>query len=458
MRARPAAAGVALLAGLALAACERSASPAGARPPNVVLITIDTLRADHLGTYGYFRDTSPNIDRLAGQSIVFERCLVPAAVTLPSHLSLLTSTHPLEHGVLGNIKQGAEGFAVSERLKSFASSVGEHGYARAAFVSATPLKPWSGIDRGFEHFDAPAGHTRSADRTTAAAIAWLDARPRDPFFLWVHYFDPHSPYAPPSGFSSPFVADAALDAFLSQRRVPPVAYTYKHEPVATREEANAYDGEILFTDREVGRLVEALRRHDLLESSALVLVGDHGEGIGQHDVVHHGDVWDEQLRVPLLMRVPGQAPRRVAKLMSILDVFPTLLAMVEIPGAQAYLEQASGRDVFGPGTDDRRLLAQNSLGWEQAGFDVVFSLTGERWKYIRSQGGDERLFDRTRDPHELHDVSALHPDVAGRFAAEIVRRRAQLEERGRHLRAGRGEPLDPAVVEELRALGYVRDP
>jgi arylsulfatase A-like enzyme len=453
---RACAAALALLGALATPGC--GAPTDAPAPPNVVLVTLDTLRADHLGLYGYFRDTSPNLDRLAAESIVFERCLAPAAVTLPSHLSLLTATHPLEHGVFGNLAHGARSFAVSPRLRSFAEFLGEQGYARAAFVSAAPLKQWSGIQRGFDPYDVPSGRTRRADETTTRAIAWLARPAPEPFLLWIHYFDPHHPYEPPPGFAERFAADAAAaERHLAELRVPLLAHTTRGDPVHTREALDAYDGEVLFTDREIGRLLEALRARDLLERSALVVVGDHGEGLGQHGVTWHGGVWDEHLRVPLLMRVPGQAPRRVEALASIEDVLPTLLAMLEIPSAEEFLAQASGVDALAAGTGERSLLAQSSLRVEREGHERSYALTTRRWKLIAAPGDEPQLYDHERDPHELEGVADAHPDVVRALAAELERRVAELERRGRGLRSESQPPLDPAAVEELRALGYVEE-
>ena len=191
-----AAARIALACALALCACGREA-PA----PNLVFVTLDTTRADHLGLYGYFRDTSPALDAFGSQAIVFERFIVPMATTLPTHASLFTATQPLEHGVLANSTQGGSRFVPSTHLRSLAEVAGAAGWRTAGFVSSAVLKRGSGIETGFDAFDEPEGEQRNAEATTRTALAWLESTPRGPFLLWVHYFDAHWPYAPPPAYA-----------------------------------------------------------------------------------------------------------------------------------------------------------------------------------------------------------------------------------------------------------------
>ncbi|HJS75544.1 MAG TPA: sulfatase-like hydrolase/transferase, partial [Vicinamibacteria bacterium] len=175
--------------------------------PNLVIVSIDTLRADRLGLYGYFRETTPFLDSLAKESLVFERCLAPMAVTFPSHLSLFTGAYPEETGAFANARVGGLAFVPTARLRSLAQVLREGGYRTAAFVGATPLKRHTGIDAGFEHFDEPAAGQRRAGATNKRVLSWLAARDDGPFFLWVHYFDPHKPYDAPEPFRSKFEED-----------------------------------------------------------------------------------------------------------------------------------------------------------------------------------------------------------------------------------------------------------
>ena len=428
-------------------------------PPNLVWITIDTLRADRLGCYGYIRETSPRIDALAAESLLFERAWTPMATTLPSHLSALTATYPLEHGVLGNVSSGSHGFLPSEGLRSLAEVLQENGYDTAGFVSATPLKTWSGIDRGFTHYDDPGEENmRSAGETNDRVLAWLAARDDEPFFLWVHYFDPHAPYEAPAPFADAFGREGdTLDAYLSERAFAEVSLTPRDVEVNTREANDAYDGEVLYTDSEVGHLLDALAERGAMGRTAIVLNGDHGEGLGQHAWPRHGGFWAEHLAIPLLIRAPGIAGRRVATPISLVDVFPTLLGQVTLPGAERFLSGATGIDVLAAPPTERLLFSQTSKRLERFGGEEAHALTGTRWKYVQSEDGRQRLFDLQEDPFELNDVSAEHPDVVRNLAAELRAAIERFVTRAAELGPGGETSLAPELIEELRALGYLGD-
>jgi arylsulfatase A-like enzyme len=440
---------LALLLGLAAAACgEPGADPA---LPDLVLVTLDTTRADHLVPYGYPRPTSPRLAELAAESLVFERYVVPMATTLPSHVSLFTMTEPDEHGIVANLGYR---FAASAELVPFAGYAASLGMQTAAFVSAAPLKRSSGIDAGFARFDEPAGEERRADETTDAALAWLAARPAEaPIFLWVHYFDPHSPYRPPPGFVERVAAPERVREELAARGVPELLPGPPGSAVSAAESATRYDAEIAFMDEQLGRLLGALRAGPRWGRSVVVVAGDHGESLGQHGVLAHGRVWHEQLRAPLLLRVPGEAPRRVGALLSAADVLPTLLALVPLPGAEAFLAAGSGRNALLGDPGERGVLSRSTEKWKlRSGEPVLRALTTPRWKYIRSDDGSEALYDLEADPHELQDVAARHRDVTDSLAARLARELAALRKRQG---AAAGEPVDPTRLEELRALGYL---
>lgn len=268
-----------LLASSSLAMLCGCVSNAPVRSPNIVLITIDTLRADRLGAYRYFRDTSPVLDALAEESIVFERCIAPIATTYPSHLSLLTSTYPHETGAVANAGAGGAPFVPTPHLRSLAQLLSESGYQTAAFVSAAPLKSFSGIDAGFDVFDEPEPRTRPAEETNARVFEWLEARGEAPSFLWVHYFEPHSPYQPPEPLDKKFRPDDELRSYLTERDFQPV-YRAGTLPVHVN---SRYDGEVRQADQQVGLLLDALRSEPEIWNHTIVIVlGDHGEGLGQH--------------------------------------------------------------------------------------------------------------------------------------------------------------------------------
>ncbi len=459
---------LALVLSLLLPACgdrdPSSETARAGRPPDVVLITLDTTRADHLPTYGYFRDTAPAFDELAGESIVFERLIVPMATTLPTHLSILTGTHPLEHGVLANSTQGGKRFVPSPELRSFAELSRRAGYRTGGFVSAAPLKKGSGAESGFDAFDQPRGRQRDGADTTSAAIAWLAADDGRPVFLWLHLYDAHYPFEPPEALRGRYRTDARLEAFIAERRI---ARSSMRPLVGQREEAresiNRYDEEIRHADAQMARLLDALRARDRWDRTVVVVAGDHGEGLSQHGLAAHGSTWNEQLHAPLLMRVPGQSPRRVATPISALDILPTLAGLIELPQSDSLLAQSSGRDVLAPDFERGPIFSQDTGRERSEGVPFRQTLTLDRWKYFRIVHRDgqvtEELYDLEADPFELEDVAREHPDVTRRLAEHFDAELATLAARGRELRGEAADTRDedPQILEQLKALGYVVD-
>ena len=264
---------------------------------NIIVITIDTLRADHLGCYGYFRDTSPNIDQFAQDAVLFENAFTTMSTTLPAHLSLMTSTYPPAHGVKGNMDIWKRPFAGSDGITTLAQAMQLLGHETAAFVSATPLKPHSGIQVGFDTYDVPNRTERRAAATNRQVFDWLDQTREKPFFLWIHYFDPHAPYRPPSPYKASFATDPRQQEYLSSIDVSLAKFPRLH---ATH---NAYDGEIRYTDQHIRNLVDRVREQGLWENSTIVLTADHGEALGQHAWLDHGRIYNEQLHIPLLIKL-----------------------------------------------------------------------------------------------------------------------------------------------------------
>ena len=454
MLARTCLAPLALLA--LLAACGEPPRPA---LPNLLIVTLDTTRADHLGSYGYFRDTTPTLDALARESIVFDAAITPMATTLPSHVSLFTGTAPQEHGVLANETQGGQRFVPAAGLRPVAEVAAELGYRTAAFVSAAPLKRDSGIAAGFASFDEPADEHRLGGETVAAAVAWL-AGATPPFLLWVHLYDAHWPYGVPPPYAGHYRTDADLEREIALRRIPDRAL---RPLVGTVDDAratiNAYDAAIRYQDAQLGRLLDALREAGHWDDTAILVIGDHGEGLCQHGEAGHGSTWAEQLHVPLLMRVPGEAPRRLAAQVSVMDALPTFLALVAAPGLELPPGQPSGRDALAAGALPRPILSQDT--GRERGAPQRVALSAGRWKYFRIEELDGRvhdaLYDLETDPFELADVAARHPDrvLALRRLAEAEL--AAQNARGEALRSGRPpetRPLDPEIAKQLQALGY----
>lgn len=441
---------------------EPPAQPPPGELPNVVIVTLDTTRADHLGLYGYFRDTSPRLDAFAAEAIVFDDALAPMATTLPMHTSLLTATQPLEHGVLANLGHGGTRFVPSPALRSFASVAGEAGYATGAFVSAAPLKRGSGIEQGFETFDEPAGEAtaRKGDRTVDAALGWL-ASVSAPFVLWVHTYDAHWPFLVPEDQAHRFDRQPELESWMRERQFAESSIREGVGPENAAETLEFYDTALRFQDAQLGRLLDALASREDWARTAVVIVADHGEGLSQHGYAAHGRTWHEHLHIPLVMRIPGQPHQRVSVPVSVVDVLPTLIPRLEAPAFEPFLEQASGRDVLAYHVDPHPVLSQDT-GRVRDRPDYRFALTTPHWKYVRGYDGEravsEQLYDRKRDPYELSDLAAERPEVTGPLRSTLETAITTQRARGESLRAGEtpAPPVaDAALRAQLCALGYV---
>ena len=460
-----------LVAGVFAVACGSATNETATRPPNIVLVTFDTTRADHLGAYGYFRNTSPAFDAFAEESVLFERLIVPMATTLPSHLSILTSSHPLEHGVLANTTQGGARFVPAPGLTSFAVSAREAGYATGAFVSAAPLKKGSGIEVGFDTFDQPQDKNRVGESTAQAAVDWLSSLDREqPYFLWVHFYDAHFPFEAPRPYAGTFSSDTDLEVFIQERNI----HASAERPLVglvddARRAANSYDDELLYQDAQFAVVLEAVRDHAGeagWNRTAVIVTGDHGEGLCQHGEAAHGSTWDEQLNAPLAIRVPGETPRRDRTLLTSSDILPTALSMLgrsgvsKVPAFGDYLESAIGNDVLSGDFANEPVLSQDT--GRTRGVPFKYALTNGDFKYFRIENADgsvdEQLYDLGVDPYELRDVSdtlgEMLEDMRNRMQRSIDERLA----RGAKLRGDAdavAPETDPGLIVELCALGYI---
>lgn len=459
-------AGVAAIWGLAaLAASACSGSGHAPAPASVVLVTIDTLRADHLGFAGYPRDTSPNLDRLARESTWFPRCYSVSATTGASHASLFTSRYPYAHGVLANRQELPD-------LPSLMSALRARGYLAAAFVSSVVVGRQFGAQRQFDHFDddmrgaeatRPERAERAAGETVSAALRFLDTRPRErPLFLWLHLIDPHGPYLPPED----------PDRFLGDRRVAPVSMLLplgtwdwpvgevpRYQILDGRREADfyaaRYDAEIRYADSALGRFFGAMEGLGLGGDTLLAVTADHGETLAdpaRRRYFTHGVVtYEEVARVPLIVRARAGQPRVQAardRVASLLDVAPTLLDLLGVEAPPGF----QGRSLLRPSPDaDPPVFTLGAYGSEllEKRIGTQFSLRRGGWTYIlNSADGREELYDRNADPHEARDAARAEPQ--------------RLEALRRELRAFLDRPTTPAAPvkntpgaeDRLRSLGY----
>ncbi len=435
-----------------------------ARPPDptsLIVVTIDTLRADHLGSYGYFRDTSPQLDRFAAEGVLFESVFAPMATTLPTHTSLLTGLFPLEHQVLANLTVTGRPFVWKPGMRTIAQFAREAGFTTAAFVSATPLKRHSGLATGFDVYDEPRGRERPAGRTLEAATRWLARTPERPIFLWVHFFDPHRPFEPPPEHAI-FATDAELEEHLAERRIPPSTFVdgRLHE---TRGDMNLYDGEIHYVDDRLGALFETLREEGLYDRSVIVVTADHGEGLNQHGWHTHGGTHAEQLHVPLVIRFPEaewNRPSRFRGLVSTVDILPTALARVDAGLAGRFAAQASGTDVLAEGFRSRPLLSRRTGRPGRDGSGPLYALTTPEWRLLHELYEGDQLFDRSRDSFEIDDRAAAQPEIVEALRREAAALIGAQTRRAASLGAGdtaASAPLDPELLRELEALGYVTE-
>jgi arylsulfatase A-like enzyme/Flp pilus assembly protein TadD len=414
-----------LTAALLLAASTAFAAPAVA--PNVVVITIDTLRADHVGCYGYKQIHTPNIDALAADGSRFERAYTAVPVTLPSHTVMFTGTYP--------VLSGMHDFAANKlnsTQPTLASVLKEHGYATAAVIGSAVLDSRFGLNRGFDfyydHFDfnrLQESNLEEMERpgnvVADLTLDWLSKNHTKKFFLWMHLYDPHYPYRPP----------------------PPYDAEYKDRP---------YDGEIAFADAQVGRLIRFLKSQGLYSNTLIVLSGDHGESLGEHGEKTHGFfIYNATLHVPFIIHLPGAtSPMVVSDLVSLADLMPTVLTTLKIDVPA----QVQGRNLLSviktkERDEARSLYAETFLPRLHFNWSELRGVESANYHFIDAPKPE--LYDLTKDPGETQnlypDKKAVGEEMRARLTALIKQYSA-----GQELAEKTG--LDPALMERLKSLGY----
>ena len=481
-----------LLLPLLIAACGEPQAEVGeiSGRPDIVLVTVDTLRADHLGCYGYFRETSPALDALSEESVLFERCISPMATTLPSHLSLFTGLWPHQPGYVATTGAVVSPFTPSAGRQPISSVLARAGYTTAAFVSGPTVSKPTGIHAGFDHFDeheAKSARTfeersRPAAETVSRAVSWLrEAAPTDaPVFMWVHIWDPHEPNIPDSAHEI-FEADEQLDELLLQRRVD-VEQLQELDAVQLRRLLDAefakraprdsdserlevdeallrslydrYDADVLATDEAVATLLGALRETGRWEETLFCFTSDHGQSLGQHAWLEHGTITRENVHVPLLIRFPGDAvtqPRSISRTVSLVDVFPTILARLELDSSAEFYSQAAGLDALNPSFDRPFVLSQRSVRPTRWGAELRFALSDGRYRWYHIPGGGEELYDLEADPGELNDLAEGDPTRCSSFRDTL---QAVLTDRAYTLPEGSPDDASRLFLEQLEAFGY----
>ncbi len=416
---------------------ETPRSAAGALPRgvsasdlNLLIITLDTTRADRLGAYGWPRSVTPTLDRFAAEGVLFEHAVAPAPLTLPSHSSLFTSKFPPAHAVRDN-----GGFFLDERETTLAERLKARGLKTGGFVGAYVLDRHWGIAQGFDtyydnfdlaKFDTPSlgDVERPANDVTDHALQWLQSAADSRFFGWVHYYDAHSPYAPP-------------------------------EPWRTQFADRPYLGEIAFVDSQIARLRQFLEDRRLLDRTIIVVIGDHGESLGDHDEATHGFfLYESVLHVPLIVRAPydGIRARRVADLVRSVDVVPTVLDLMGLPPADKSdgVEGQSVVPLMTGAVRDLGLAAYAEAVYPRYhyGWSDLRSLTSGRFKFIEAPRPE--LYDLEQDPRETRNLYGERQALADRMAAVL-----RSMEAGASRDARPAADVDADARARLAALGYV---
>lgn len=401
------------------AACSRRPTVFPRAP--IVLISIDTLRADHLPAYGYRGVETPNLEALRGDSLVFENALTHVPLTLPSHASLLTGLLPFEHGVRDNL-----GYRLSKDHVTLATFLRGRGYATGGAISAVVLDHGSGIAEGFDFYDdaveirdvqEPMGHVqRSGWQTEKLLEEWIERQPGGkPFFAFLHLYEPHTPYDPP-------------------------------EPFKSRYRSRPYDGEIAAADAIVGRFIDYLKRKGIYDRALIVLLSDHGEGLGEHSEDEHGILlYRSTIWVPLFLKLPGSADagRRVPEPAQIDDVFPTVCSVLGEKGPRG-LSGVSLWALAHEKQSPRRVYSETLYPRFHFGWSDLASLTDDRYEYIEAPRPE--LYDWRADPGETRDLSAGLPPAFRSMRIELGRMSRTLQAPG---------AADPDTIKKLASLGYI---
>jgi arylsulfatase A-like enzyme len=424
---------------------------------NVLLVTLDTTRRDHLSCYGGDPGATPHMDALAADGVRFDMAISTSAATPISHATILTGLNPYQHGV--RVMYAEDGYRLPDSVPTLSTILGGEAWQTGAFLSSFTVSSFYGFDRGFEEFDeglaVPADEAfarmpngfwdwpldrnqRRSDETTDRAIAWIGGAER-PFFAWVHYWDPHdTEILPPPEIVSRFVSSNQTRP--EQRRA-------------------AYLAEVHYMDMQFGRLLEALKEQGLYDETIVVVVGDHGEGLGDHGWWYHRILYQEQIHVPLIIRVPGW-PRGVAvgDLVSTTDIAPTVLEVLGLPAPS----NTAGRSLSGLAhgePEEPRVAYADAINL----FDLNATIVARRpddalvycamnggWKLIHrpTLAGKDELYHVSDDPRE--QVNLIHAEPARALA--LMR---ELQRFDGFVEKPFGEARDPEVLRRLRSLGYI---
>jgi len=457
-----------LLALCLVAAC----APEPERKPDILLVTLDTLRSDFVSAYGYPRKATPRLDALAAEGALFENHFTTIATTAPAHATLFTGLFAREHGLTKN------GQALSEELTALPELLQSEGYRTGASIGASILGSKHGFARGFDEFDEdfgesvlrPAGksgkYERYAESVIDRAIAIAEAPGEQPLFLWVHLYDVHEPYQPP--IASPLEPEQNLKFF---RKRAEASKSYDRELLGRMHAG--YEAEVFYVDREFGRLLDAWDRRPTGPESLVVVTSDHGEGLGEHDYQGHGFLlYEEQVKVPLILRKRGllEGGKRVTAYTSMVDLGATMLSLAgfgDLPGFRGQPlirppgHSPTNRDIFA----ERRFFTELDLERSEAlrrltranpkkpigSIGEKCVLIRDGWKFIWNESGRHELYSLESDPREERNLLSEEAERAAEMLATLE---AWRERKSRVTPASGDDSPDGATQEMLDALGY----
>ncbi|MGD8452474.1 MAG: sulfatase-like hydrolase/transferase [Phycisphaerae bacterium] len=390
---------------------------------NILLLTLDTTRADHLGFAGWERAVTPALDDLAHRGVHFTNAFTQVPITLPSHGTMLTGCYPAEIGLRDN---GPDSLAPG--LRTLAQILRDQGYRTAAFLASFVLDSRFGLDRGFEVYEddmvsiasSPRGEEISADLVVDRGLAWLTRVKDQRFMGWLHFYDPHTPYTPPTAYLEKAAGDG-------------------------------YDGEIAFVDAQISRVMEWLSANGLREKTLIIAVGDHGESLGEHRYLWHSLLaYDAMMRVPLIVSLPGRIPEGQvrADTVRLIDLMPTVLELIGQPipaevSGESFLPALVGRTLA-----PRSSYGESDYGFHNFGWSKLRCLVDGNWKYIRAP--QIELYDLATDRGELNNIAADHPEIVEDMEAALAALEAAMRQR-----EGASVVMDAEGLARLQSLGYV---
>lgn len=419
-------------------------------PHPIIILDIDTLRADHLSCYGYERDTSPNIDALSRESVLFEWAFGPAPNTLPSQTTILSSLHPTVHGAF------SEEDRVPEEVTTLAEVLNDAGFRTAAFTDGGFMSKMFGLSQGFELYDGRRG---GLERTGDKILQWVRQHAQENFLLLVHTYDVHAPYDPPEPFKSRYTDgleaptpgfEPTIEKLLEVRKS---HFTPNPTPLPPNDLAFSvarYDGGIRYVDNWIGIFVDELKTLGLLDRATLVVLSDHGEEFQEHGSVGHEKIYSTVTHIPMIFRFPGGNVRqRIDKVVSAVDVMPTLLDVAGV----APPPSVQGRSLVPlmQGTAQGPYLAFGESNYFGKRRFIAFG--DHRLLYTEKKSRSE-LYHFRRDPHELDNLVEQDAATATRLRDALLSWRQKIEASSPEKAAETNE-LDPEIRQQLKALGYI---